>query len=131
VRDLQRQRLSEARGPALQVQTLEEFTATGAAVTLIVCSGWLSGTEGPRLRDQLLVHMGHGPRHLLLDLQAVTAVDHVATAMLVSVNLRARIAGCSFSLIGAGPRVLEQLTSTPRGRTVTRFHSLEDALTAI
>jgi anti-anti-sigma regulatory factor len=117
--------------PTLQVQTLEEFTSTGAAVTLIVCSGWLTGNEGPRLRDQLLVHMGHGPRHLLLDLQAVTAVDHVATAILVSINMRARFAGCSFSLIGAEPRVLESLRSTARGRIVTLFHSLEDALTAI
>jgi anti-anti-sigma regulatory factor len=117
--------------PALQVQTLEEFTSTGAAVTLIVCSGWLTGTEGPRLRDQLLVHMGHGPRHLLLDLSAVGAVDHVAAALLVAVNLRARLAECSFSLIGAGPRVLDQLQSTARGRILSRFPSLEDALRTI
>jgi anti-anti-sigma regulatory factor len=121
----------EREVPTLQVQTLEEFTSTGAAVTLIVCRGWLTGAEGPRLRDQLLVHMGHGPRHLLLDLYAVTAVDHVATAILVSVNLRARFAGCSLALIGPGPRVLEQLRSTARGRIIARFESLEDALSGM
>jgi anti-anti-sigma factor len=115
----------------LQVQTLEEFTSTGAPVTLIVCNGRLTGTEGPRLRDQLLVHMGHGPRHLLLDMAAVDAIDHLGTAVLVSVNGRARSTGCSFSLVGAGPRVLELLRSTARGRIIPRFLSLEDALTAI
>jgi anti-anti-sigma regulatory factor len=115
----------------LQVQTLEELTSTGAAITLIICRGSLTGAEGPRLRDQLLVHLGHGPRHLLLDLQAVTAVDHVATAILISVNLRARFAGCSFSLIGAKPWVLAQLRPNARGGIVARFSSLEDALRGI
>jgi anti-anti-sigma regulatory factor len=113
------------------MDTLEEFTGSGAAVTLIVCSGRLTGFEGLRLRDQLLVNMRHGPRHLLLDLAAVTAVDQGAAAILVAVNRRARRAGCSFSLIGVKPRLVEQLRSSGRGPTVVRFQSLEDALTAI
>jgi anti-anti-sigma regulatory factor len=113
------------------MHTLEEFTASGAAVTLIVCSGWLTGPEGLRLRDQLLVNMRHGPRHLLLDLAAVTVVDHLGAVILVAVNRRARRAGCSFSLIGAQPRLVEQLRSNARGPIVVRFQSLEDALTAI
>jgi anti-anti-sigma regulatory factor len=113
------------------MQTLEEFTSKGAPVTLLICSGWLTGTEGPRLRDQLLVHMRHGPRHLLLDLENTTAIDGEAIAVLLRSHHLALVAGCSFALVAPGHPVLEQLRTFDQPNDLRRFSTLEDALVQI
>ncbi len=113
------------------MQTLEEFTSKGSPVTLLICSGWLTGTEGPRLRDQLLVHMRHGPRHLLLDLADTAAIDDGAAKILLRSHHLALTAGCSFALVAPGHRVLEQLRTFGYPDVPRRFRTLEDALTAI
>jgi anti-anti-sigma regulatory factor len=113
------------------MQTLEEFTSKGAPVTLLICSGWLTGPEGPRLHDQLTVHMRHGPRHLLLDLADTADIDHAAAAILLRSHHLALTAGCSFALVAPGHRVLEQLRTFDQPQVLQRFMTLEDALTAI
>jgi anti-anti-sigma regulatory factor len=75
--------------PALQLQLSEEFTRSGVPVTLVVCSGSLTGEDGARLRDQLLVVLRHGPRHLLLDLAEATTFDNAAAATLIDTHRRA------------------------------------------
>ncbi len=70
----------------LQLQLLEEFTRSGVQVTLVVCAGSLTGEDGARLRDQLLVVLRHGPRHLLLDLAEATNFDNAAAATLIDTH---------------------------------------------
>jgi anti-anti-sigma regulatory factor len=113
------------------MQTLEEFTSEGAPVTLLICSGWLTGQEGPRLHDQLLAHMGHGPRHLLLDLAETASIDHEAASILLRSHHLAVIAGCSFALVAPGHRVQEQLRTFDQYSVLQRFRTLENALAAI
>jgi anti-anti-sigma regulatory factor len=113
------------------MQTLEEFTSKGAPVTLLICSGWLTGPEGARLHDQLLVHMRHGPRHLLLDLAETAEIDDEAAAILLRSHHLALVAGCSFALVAPGHRVLEQLRMFGYSGVLQPFRTLEDALTAI
>jgi len=96
----------------LQLQILEEFTRSGVPVTLVECSGSLTGPDGTRLRDQLLVVLRHGPRHLLLDLAQVTDFDDVAAAILIDTHRRAPAAGCSFGLVAPAEDVLTRLQLT-------------------
>lgn len=115
----------------LQLQTLEELTGSGVPVTLLSCSGSLTGEEGARLRDQLLVQMWHGPRHLLLDLQEVTAIDHMAAAVLVDAHRRARATGCTLTLVAPSQMVLTRLRLTGLDRILALRSDLEQALTAL
>jgi len=123
--------LRPRHAPALQLLTLEELSPSGVPVTLLSCSGSLTGEEGDRLRDQLLVHTRHGPRHLLLDLDDVPTIDDVGVVVLVDVHRRARAAGCTFGLVAVSANVLTRLRLTGLQRVLTLHPTLEDALTAL
>ncbi len=117
--------------PALQLQLLEEFTRSGVPVTLVVCSGSLTGEDGDRLRDQLLVVLRHGPRHLLLDLAEVTNFGDVAAAILIDTHRRAPATGCSFDLVAPGENVVTRLQLTGLHRFLGWHATLEQALSAL
>ncbi len=117
--------------PALQLQILEEFTRSRVPVTLVECSGSLTGPDGTRLRDQLLVVLRHGPRHLLLDLAQVTDFDDVAAAILIDTHRRAPAAGCSFGLVAPAEDVLTRLQLTGLHRFLVWHATLEQALSAL
>ncbi len=117
--------------PALQLQLLEEFTRSGVPVSLVVCEGSLAGEDGTRLRDQLLVVLRHGPRHLLLDLAEVTGFDDVAAAILIDARRRAPAAGCSFGLVAPAEDVVTRLRLTGLDRFLVWHATLEQALSAL
>ena len=87
----------------LQLHSFEEFTDSGAAVTLVECIGELTASSSSRLFDHLLVQLNYGPRHVLLDLGKVTAADHVIAGLMAGIRRRARSADCSLSLISPSP----------------------------
>ncbi len=98
------------RSTALQLLTIEEFTAARRPVTLLSATGRVTAHDLPRLFDQLLVHIRHGRRHLLLDLtEADVATDEMA-GMLHEVRCGAQLHGCSFGVVG----VAADLSSSPR-----------------
>ncbi len=117
--------------PALQLQVLEEFTRSRVPVTLVECSGSLTGEDGARLRDQLLVQLRHGPRHLLLDLAEATGFDDVAAAILIDAHRRAPAAGCSFALVAPAEQVVARLRLTGLHRFLLWHATLEQALSAL
>jgi len=117
--------------PALQLQLLEEFTRSRVPVSLVECSGSLTGPDGTRLRDQLLVVLRHGPRHLLLDLAGVTGFDDVAAAILIDTHRRAPAAGCSFGLVAPAEDVVRRLRLTRLDRFLVWHATLEQALSAL
>ncbi len=117
--------------PALQLQVLEEFTRSGVPVTLVECTGSLTGEDGARLRDQLMVVLRHGPRHLLLDLAEATGFDDTAAAMLIDARRRAPAAGCSFSLVAPAGAVVARLRLTGLHRFLVWYATLEQALDAL
>ncbi len=117
--------------PALQLQLLEEFTSSGVPVTLVVCEGSLTGEDGARLRDQLLVQLRHGPRHLLLDLAEVTGFDDTAAAILIDAHRRAPAGGCSFGLVAPAQDVVSRLRLTGLHRFLVWHATLEQALSAL
>ncbi len=111
--------LRPPHAPALQLLTLEELSPSGVPVTLLCCNGSLTGEEG------------HGPRHLLLDLDDVPAIDDVGVVVLVDVHRRARAAGCTFGLVAVSPNVLTRLRLTGLQRVLALHPNLEEALTAL
>ncbi len=117
--------------PALALQLLEEFTRSRVPVTLLVCSGSLTGEDGARLRDQLRVQLRHGPRHLLLDLSEATSFDDAAAAILIDAQRRAPAAGCSFDLVAPADDVVARLRLTGLHRLLTWHSTLEQALGAL
>ncbi len=117
--------------PALQLQLLEEFTRSGVQVMLVVCAGSLTGEDGARLRDLLLMGLRHGPRHLLLDLAEATNVDNAAAATLIDTHRRAPAAGCSFGLVAPAEDVLTRLQLTGLHRFLVWHTTLEQALEAL
>lgn len=117
--------------PLLQVTSLDEFIGSGEAVTLIACAGPLTRLDANRLRDHLLVQLRHGPRHLLLDLSDVDAVDDGAAAMLTDVHLRARATRCTFILVAPSQAVSDRLKLTGLHRLLRVQPTLLAALTAL
>lgn len=104
--------VSSGRPPLLQVTSMDEFTGNGEPVTLVACVGALSRVDAGRLRDQLLVQIRHGPRHLLLDLSDIDMIDDIAAAMLTDIHRRARTARCTFQLVAPSQTVRDRLQLT-------------------
>ncbi len=122
--------MAAANDPSgLRLLTIEEFTAARRPVTLLSATGRVTGGELPRLFDQLLVHIRHGRRHLLLDMAEADVATDEMTEMLCDVDRRARLYNCSFGVVGAGVDV------SPRLRTghdhPAFYRSLDDALATV
>jgi anti-anti-sigma regulatory factor len=111
----------------MQLNSMEEVTSNGEPVTLIACVGSVTRLEARRLRDQLLLNLRFGPRHLLLDLSEVDAIDHAAMTFFLDAHHRAIAAGCALILIAPSGPVRSRLRLTGMDRLLVH-RTLIDAL---
>jgi anti-anti-sigma factor len=113
----------------MQLNSMDEFTASGKPVTFIACVGSLTRSEARRLSDQMLLNLSSGPRHLLLDLSEVDAIDPLAVTFFLDTHRRSLAARCAFVLIAPSGPVMRRLRMTGMHRRLVVHRTLVDALT--
>lgn len=115
----------------MQLNSIEEVTGRGDPVTLTACVGSLTRTEARRLRDQLLLSLRYGPRHLLLDLSEIDDIDNLAVALLLDTQRRSFAAHCTLMVIAPSQPVVRRLRSTGVFQLLVVHRTLVAALTAL
>jgi anti-anti-sigma regulatory factor len=113
------------------LHSFEESTSSGIPVTLVECIGRLTELQAYRLQDHLLVNLGYGPRHLLLDLSAVAAMDQIVPGLLCDVDRQARASQCTFGLIAPSDAARRRLAATNPKRRLAIDTDLAHALLRI
>jgi anti-anti-sigma regulatory factor len=113
----------------MQLNSMEDVTGDGQPVTLIACVGSVTRIEARRLRDQLRLDLRYGPRHLLLDLSEVDAIDHLAVMFFLETHRRSLAARCTFILVAPSGPVMRRLRVAAAHRKLVVHPTLIDALT--
>jgi anti-anti-sigma factor len=113
------------------LHSFEELTSSGIPVTLVECIGGLTVRQAGRLCDNLLMHLSYGPRHLLLDLRAVTSMDQIVPGLLCDVAVQSRANHCTFGLIAPSDAAQRGMAATGLSGTLNVDADLTHALMRI
>jgi anti-sigma B factor antagonist len=92
----------------VNLAVIVEYAQEGCAIVKLC--GELDVASAPDLREQLLVILDReAPKKLILDLSKLEFMDSSGTAVLVNTDRRARLMGCTLSLVAPQQSVLRVL----------------------